>query len=154
MEHKDLASILAGPSLTPEQAYNRATPAQRRAWFGDEPPTKAASQYDLPPAQPVGLPPELEAAVQAHRLSHYADPICPRCRLESKDGNARGGRCPHRPSPAQAAQQRAWQRTADQTVLFQQAQQRKGGYALVVDWRRETSVMALRSELLALLDAI
>jgi hypothetical protein len=66
MERKDLASILARPSLTPEQAYRLAGPAQRRNWFGDAPPAKGGP-YDLPPTQPAGSPSHLPPGLGAEQ---------------------------------------------------------------------------------------
>jgi hypothetical protein len=87
----------------------------RRRWeathghpSGTVPATKDAGR--------VGLPPELEAAVQQHRLDHFGETVCPRCRFESKDGNTRAGRCPHRPAPAEAAEQRRWTAHAKATM--------------------------------------
>jgi hypothetical protein len=156
---KDLRALLAGPSLTPEQAYRAASPQQRRAWFGNEPPepaSKAAGPYGLPPAQPAGLTPELEAQVRDHQLSHYADPICPRCRMERKDGNARDGRCPHRPAPVELARQRQWQRKAAATRLAQELAggQLGTGSVRVVDAGQAVQEDSLRAEVLSALDAL
>jgi hypothetical protein len=152
---KDLRE-LAGRSLTPAEAYALADPARRRAWFPDGPPelaSKAASPYAPPPAAPVGLPPHLEAAVRDHQASHYADPICPRCRIERKDGGAVNGRCPHRPGPAALAEQRRWQRHADATRLVQQlAAGHLGNPVPVVDHRVAARRDAMRAELHAVIE--
>jgi hypothetical protein len=63
LQTKDLRSI------TPAQAYRLASPAQRWLWFGDEPPPELETKA-LPSAAPVGLPPELNALVEAHRHDH------------------------------------------------------------------------------------
>jgi hypothetical protein len=156
-EYKDL-SILSRPSLSPQEAWEGADPVRRAAWFPNGPPgpsTKTASPYELPPAQPAGLTPELEAAVRDHQLSHYADPICPRCRMEAKDGNARGGRCPHRPGPAALAEQRRWQRHADATRLAQDlAAGRIGNPARVVTVGQALAEDGLRAELHAMVEGL
>jgi hypothetical protein len=147
---KDVRQLLAGRSLTPAEAWQRASAAQRRSWFGNEPPepsSKASSPYAAP-AAPVGLPPHLEAAVRDYQASHYADPICPRCALESKSGNAVNGRCPHRPGPAALAHQRQDERTAEETQLLQDAKARRlgTGSVRVVPFNQALQEDSLRAE--------
>jgi hypothetical protein len=95
--------------------------------------TTAPTGAYLPPV-PVGLPPELEARVQEHKANHYGEPICPACRL-AKDQNSRGGRCPHRPAPAEAAERRRWESKAAAVMAAQQLG-RAGDYVRVVEHDR------------------
>jgi hypothetical protein len=71
-------------------------------------------------APPPGLPPHLEQAVREHRLTHFAEPVCPLCAMSAKDGNTVNGRCPHRPGPAEAAERHRWQAKAAAVRLVQE----------------------------------
>jgi hypothetical protein len=94
---------------------------------------------------------------EAQRLGYGYDQaggnVCLQCQVTAPTAT-KGGRCQHRPSPVERAQRADWQRTADQTRLLQEAKAhgQAGPSALVVDWRRETEVMSIKAELLALFD--
>jgi hypothetical protein len=78
--------------------------------------------YD--PAADPGLQRAIASGREAQALGYgYDQPggnICPACAMSAKDGNARNGRCPHRPSPAEAAERRRWQAKTAAVRLVQE----------------------------------
>jgi hypothetical protein len=149
-------------SITPAEAYRRASPEQRRHWFPDGPPeleVKAASPYAPPPAQAAGLPPELETAVaryQAQRFGDRSDPICPQCKSAYPDGQGtRGGYCAHRAGPGTKARQQAEAQRHRLAGLLQQARAGQlGNPVRVVSAGQAVQEDSLRAELNAALDRL
>jgi hypothetical protein len=107
-------------TMTPQEAYERATPDQRRRWFGNERPVKSVGT--TPPHDPgedLALQRAIASGQEAQRLGYgYDDPVngnvCAQCRSAAPT-ETKGGRCRHRPGRAELVQQRDWQRRPSRT---------------------------------------
>jgi hypothetical protein len=141
-------------------AAYRDHPERRATWFPSGPPqppveTKAAP-YELPPAQPAGLPPELQAQVDDLARSRARGWQEPCCRAAEAAGQSWAGLCvKHKGTPTQRAQDRQWRRHAAATQLAQQlAAGQLGNPVRVVPVGQAIREDSLRAEVLSALDAL
>jgi len=113
-------------SISADEAYALASPAQRRQWFGESSPTKDAGQHN-PAAAGSGshLTPELQAKLaqfEAATIGDQREPVCPTCRSAFAPGHGTvNGYCAHRFPPGLKAVMLAEARQREATRLEQQA---------------------------------